>query len=205
MLVALTPESGGAWPSARGSSHAVPERFVLDAIRQGDERHAAQIYERLLPAIQTTLLRVLGGPGENHRELTQRSIEQVILELSRHPGPWVCSLDAWATTAAARVALDVLAGRALRSQVEVFWGDALAPNGSNARDGGSSSRSAVDRLRWLLAELPRQEAEAVVLCDVMGLSEPVAAQTLSLGVERLERSLSAAHERLARLMASAAA
>jgi DNA-directed RNA polymerase specialized sigma24 family protein len=183
MLLALTPESStGVSPSARASGAAVPERVVYDAIQSGDERQASQVYKRLLPAIQATLLRVIGGPDENHRELTQRSIEHVILELSRHPAPWVCSLDAWATTAAARVALDVLVARARET-----------------RD-ASSSGSAVDRLRWLLTELPRQQAIAVVLCDVMGLPVSDAALTSSLGVERLKRLLSAGHERLARLM-----
>jgi DNA-directed RNA polymerase specialized sigma24 family protein len=183
MLLALTPESSaGVSPSARASSSAVPERVVYDAIQSGDERQASQVYKRLLPAIQATLLRVIGGPDTNHRELTQRSIEHVIVELSRHSGPWVCSLDAWATTAAAQVALDVLVARARET-----------------RD-GSSAGSAVDRLRWLLTELPRQQAMAVVLCDVMGLPVSDVAQTLGLGAERLKRLLSAGHERLARLM-----
>ncbi len=80
----------------------------------------------------------------------------------------------------------------------------MARSASDAT-GGASAGSAVDRLRWLLTELPRQQAEAVVLCDVMGLSAAEAAQTLCLGLERLRRLLSAAHERLARLMSTEAA
>jgi len=201
MLLALTPESAGATTAVRASSTAVLERAVYDAIQRGDERQASQVNKSLLPAIQETLLRVIGAPDENHRALTQRSIEHVILELSRHPGPWVCRLDVWASTAAARVALDVLAARARGRGVEVSWGDASA---APARDTGgrSTSGTAVDRLRWLLTELPRQQAEAVVLCDVMGLSVTDVALTLGVAVERLERLLSAGHERLARMMAS---
>jgi RNA polymerase sigma-70 factor, ECF subfamily len=203
MLLALSPESAGASPLARVSSAAIPERLVYEAIQKGDERQASQVYKSLLPAIQATLLRVIGGPDENHRELTQRSIEHVIGELARHPGPWICSLDAWATTAAARVALDVLVARARQREVEVSWGDARSRSVNETR-GAAPSGSAVERLRWLLTELPRQQAEAVVLCDVMGLPVADAAQTLCLGVERLKRMLSAGHERLARLMSTEA-
>jgi DNA-directed RNA polymerase specialized sigma24 family protein len=181
MLVALTPEAVGAAPSSARPSTAQAERRLLDAIRRGDEGQAAQVYASLLPAVQATLSRVLGGVDRRHRELTQRSIERVIVELARHPSPWECRLHVWATAGAARVALDVLRARA----------------GSHVPAPGS----AVDRLRWLLAELPLQQAEAVVLCDVMGLEARDVAATAQVGVDHVRRLLAAGHQRLARQMA----
>ena len=64
-----------------------------------------------------------------------------------------------------------------------------------------SAGSAIDRLRWLLAELPPQQAEAIVLCDVMGVSEREVAVTSRVGIDRIRRQLAAGHERLARQMA----
>jgi len=200
MLVALTPEAGGAAPVSTRSSAAPVERVLLDAIRRGDERRATEVYASLLPAVQTTLLRVMGGPDRHHREMTQRSIEQVIAELVRHPSPWECSLKMWATTSAARVALDVLRARASRRDVEVSWGDAMVqPVSQDTHIAGSGS--AIDRLRWLLAELPPQQAEAIVLCDVMGLAPSDVAVTLGVAPDHLRRRLAAGHERLSRQMA----
>ncbi len=203
MLLALTPESSGAPATSARTSAAVVERALYAAIQLGDERQASQVYASLLPPVQATLLRVLGCPDRNHRELTQRSIEQVISELARHPDPCGCRLEAWATTAAARVALEVLRSRARANDVEVSWGDAMSHSGAPEGQGASAG-SAIDRLRWLLAELPRQQAEAVVLCDVMGLDAEDAAVTLHVGVEHVRRLLSAGHERLARQMAAPA-
>jgi RNA polymerase sigma factor (sigma-70 family) len=201
MLLALTPESSRASATGGRTASAV-ERALYDAIQHGDERQASQVYARLLPPVQSTLLRVLGCPDRNHRELTQRSIEQVISELARHPDPRLCQLEAWATTAAARVALDVLRARARARDVEVTWDDAMSQSGSPAGRGASAG-TAIERLRLLLAELPPQQAEAVVLCDVMGLDAADAAVTLHVGVEHVRRLLSAGHERLARQMAPA--
>jgi DNA-directed RNA polymerase specialized sigma24 family protein len=198
VLVALTPEALGAAPPGTRSSPLGVERRLLEAIRRGDERQAPQVYASLLPAVQTTLLRVLGSADRQHRELTQRSIEQVIADLVQHPSPWLCRLDVWATTGAARVALDVLRARITPSRDgEVSWGDAraLAPDARVPALG-----SAIDRLRWLLAELPPRQAEAVVLCDVMGLEPGDVAVTSGVGLDQVRRWLAAGHERLARQM-----
>jgi RNA polymerase sigma factor (sigma-70 family) len=200
MLVALTSEAGA--PTIARPSAAHLERLLLDAIRRGDEREAPRVYASLLPAVQTTLLRVLGGPDRQHRELTQRSIEQVIVELVQHPSPEQCGLAVWATASAARVALDVLRARTNRRDIEVSWGDAmLQPLAEDAHV--AAQGSAIDRLRWLLAELPPQQAEAIVLCDVMGLDPSDVAVTLRVGVDHVRRRLRAGHERLARQMAFA--
>jgi DNA-directed RNA polymerase specialized sigma24 family protein len=200
LLVALAPKAAGVAPASARPSTAVAERRLLDAIRRGDERQAPEVYASLLPAVQTTLLRVLGSPDRQHRELTQRSIEHVIADLVQHPGPWSCRLEVWATTSAARVALDVLRARVHRRDVEVAWGDAMAqPLAPNAH--APAPGSAIDRLRWLLAELPAQQAEAIVLCDVMGLEPGDVAVTSGVGVDHVRRRLAAGHERLARQMA----
>jgi DNA-directed RNA polymerase specialized sigma24 family protein len=200
MLLALTPESARTTLAGSRTNAVGVERALYDAIQRGDDRQASQVYASLLPAVQATLLRVLGGPYRNHRELTQRSIEQVIALLSRHPRPWECRLGAWATTSAARVALEVLRARVQLPGALPSWEEAGAEPAADERDCATVS-SAIDRLRWLLAELPRQQAEAVLLCDVMELDAADVAVTLHVGVDHVRRLLSAGHERLARQMA----
>ena len=171
----------------------------MEAIRCGDEKLAPQVYASLLPAVHATLARVLGAPGR-HEQLTGRCIERIIAEVSSHPSPWVCKLEVWATAVSSRVALDVLRSRARARSVEVSWGDTMAlASGDEHRTGGSPG-SAIDRLRWLLAELPLPQAEAVLMCDVMGLVPTEVAVILGVGLEHIRRLLCAGHERLSRAL-----
>jgi DNA-directed RNA polymerase specialized sigma24 family protein len=204
MLLALTPESTGAPASAAPAltrpRSIPPERLLMDAIRCGDERLAPQVYASLLPAVHTTLSRVLGTSGRAQEQLTGRCIERIITEISSHPSPWVCKLEAWATAVSARVALDVLRSRTRSRAVEVSWGDTMAQlSGDEQR--ATNPGSASDRLRWLLAELPEQQAQAVLMCDVMALVPTEVAVILGVGLEHVRRLLSAGHERLSRALA----
>jgi DNA-directed RNA polymerase specialized sigma24 family protein len=199
MLLALTPESSRPTSAGRTNAAGV-ERALYDAIQRGDDRQASQVYASLLPAVQATLLRVLGGPYRNHRELTQQSIEQVIALLSRHPTPWECRIGAWATTCAARVALEVLRGRVRSKDALPSLKEPAVEPAAGGADCATVS-SAIDRLRWLLVELPRQQGEVVLLCDVMDLDAAEVAVTLQVGTDHVRRLLSAGHERLARQMA----
>lgn len=201
MLLALTPDSTSA-PAALARPRSVaPERALMDAIRCGDERLAPQVYGSLLPAVHATLGRALGTSGAAHEQLTRRCIEQVIDEVSSHPSPSVCKLEVWATAVASRVALDVLRSRARTRSVDVSWGDTMAlASGDEQRSSGRPG-SAIDRLRWLLAELPPPQAEAVLMCDVMGLAPTEVAVILGVGLEHIRRLLCAGHERLSRALA----
>jgi len=200
MLLALTPDSRAPSSVAARPRSVAPERALMDAIRSGDEQLAPQVYAGLLPTVHATLGRVLGSPCRGVETLTRRSIEQTITEISSHPSPWVCKLAAWATAVSARLALDVLRSRARSRGVEVSWGDTMTQaSGDDPRTGAPGS--AIDRLRWLLAELPLQQAEAIVLCDVMGLAPTEVAVILGVGLEHIRRLLCAGHERLARSLA----
>jgi DNA-directed RNA polymerase specialized sigma24 family protein len=199
MLLALTPESAAS-PAERADALAeVSERALFDAIRRGDERRAPDVFAALLPGVQATLRRVLGVAVPNQGELAQRCMERIIAELAGSGAPWVCSLEVWATSVTSQLALDVLRARSRERDIEVSWGDAMAAprDGSDRAVGGTSP---IDRLRWLLGELPRQEALCVVLCDVMGLRVPEVAVTLRVGLEHVKRALAAGHERLSRSM-----
>jgi len=199
MLLALTPDSAAAPTVAARPRSVAPERALMDAIRSGNEQLAPQVYAGLLPTVHETLGRVLGSRCRGHEQLTRRSIEQIIIAISAHPSPWVCKLEAWATAVTARVALDVLRSRVRSRGVEVAWGDTMTPaSGDDPR--AATPGSAIDRLRWLLAELPLQQAEAVLFCDVMGLVPTEVAVILGVGLEHVRRLLCAGHERLSRAL-----
>jgi DNA-directed RNA polymerase specialized sigma24 family protein len=185
MLLALTPDSVASAPATVWPRAASRERALMDAIRSGDERLAGEIHAALLPTVHATLGRVLGPSCDGHEWLIQRSIEQIITALGCHPSPWVCKLEAWAAATTARLALDVLRSRARSRSAEP---KAAAPG------------SALERLRWLLAELPPQHAEAVVLCNLMSLAPTEVAVILGVGLEHVRRLVSAGRERLSRAL-----
>src|SRR4051812_38577079 len=90
----------------RPSSGAPPsEGELFDGIRRGDERIAVELYHRLLPAIEGSLIRVLGRREADHEDLVQMAFEQLILTLSRQSYAQACSLKTWASSIAAHIAL----------------------------------------------------------------------------------------------------
>ncbi|HWO09655.1 MAG TPA: hypothetical protein VNN80_09260 [Polyangiaceae bacterium] len=198
MLFALTPEAAPSAADETRQRTVTREHALIDAIRAGDERLADDVYAALLPVVDAALGRVLGPSCSRHEWLSQRSIEQTIAAISRHPSPWVCKLEAWATASSARLALEALRerGRSRGAGVPV---DAMAQVSSAGR-AAAAPGSAIDRLRWLLTELPPQQAEAVVLCDVMALAPTEVAVILGVGLEHVQRLVTAGHERLARAL-----
>jgi RNA polymerase sigma-70 factor, ECF subfamily len=199
MQLALTPEPVTSADPADTAAVDVSERALFDAVARGDERRAPQLFAALLPAVQGTLRRILGVTAPNQRELAQRCLEQIVVELANHGAPWVCSLEVWAIRVAAQVALDVLRGRARGPGVEVSGADPRTES-RTGDDRAVGAGSPIERLRWLLGELPRQQALCVVSCDVMGLRVPEVAVTLNVGIEHVQRALAAGHERLSRQM-----
>ncbi len=185
--------SGGGRPAAAVPAYTDAELF--EGIAQGDERISREIYRRLLPAVEAALYRVLGRREAEHEDLVQTSFEQIILTLSERRYAQACSLNTWASTLAAHVALKALRSRYRRRSV---FNTALEPDEiSELPSGGDDvertvgNRREIERLRHLLSELPPAQAEAVVLHDLMG--HPLAEIATITGA-----SLAAAQSRLVR-------
>jgi RNA polymerase sigma-70 factor, ECF subfamily len=148
--------------------------WLLEGIQRGDQHIASQLYQRLLPAVEATLLRVIGGRRSDHEDLVQASFEQVILTLSRQRYAQACSLKTWASRVTARVALKALRSRARRDRV---FDLRVEPEAATERFAGTddveravSSRQEIDRLRRELLAISPRRAEAVLLHDGLGHS-----------------------------------
>src|SRR5262252_9072686 len=116
----MSPERKPAYLRAVPTSGIVPRRDsgapsseeeLFEGILRGDERIAVELYHRLLPAIEASLLRVLGRREADHEDLVQIAFEQLILTLSRQSYAQACSLKTWASSIAAHVALKALRSR----------------------------------------------------------------------------------------------
>jgi RNA polymerase sigma-70 factor (ECF subfamily) len=163
--------SSGVAP--RPSSGAPPSEVELfEGIRRGDERIAVELYHRLLPAIEGSLIRVLGRRETDHEDLVQMAFEQLILTLSRQSYAQACSLKTWASSIAAHIALKSLRSRYRHRRV---FNTAIAIDELTDCQGASvdfertlESRQSLELIRAHLAQLAPAKAEAVLLHDVLG-------------------------------------
>jgi RNA polymerase sigma-70 factor, ECF subfamily len=189
LLRAIT---GGA--NARAAS-AYTDAELFEGIATGEERIARELYRRLLPSVEAALFRVLGRREHDHEDLVQSSFEQIILTLSQRRYAQACSLNTWASTIAAHIALKSLRSRYRQRNVfdPRLGADDLAEVASGGDDVERTvgERRELERLRLRLSELPAAQAEAVVLHDVMG--HPLAEIATLTGA-----SVAAAQSRLVR-------
>jgi RNA polymerase sigma-70 factor (ECF subfamily) len=184
---------GGA--SSREAAPVYTDSELFEGIVAGDERIARELYRRLLPAVEAALYRVLGRREHDHEDLVQGSFEQIIATLSQRRYAQACSLNTWASTIAAHMALKALRSRYRQRSVfdPRLAADELAElaMGRDDVERTVSERRELERLRVRLSELPAAQAEAVLLHDLMG--HPLAEIATLTGA-----SLAAAQSRLVR-------
>jgi RNA polymerase sigma-70 factor (ECF subfamily) len=163
--------NSGIAPRSRSDSQA-QDTELLEGIRRGDERVAVELYHRLLPSVEASLVRVLGRRESDHEDLVQTAFEQLILTLARESYAQVCSLKTWASSIAAHVALKSLRSRS--RQRRVFNASVEASELTESQGSGEdverslASRQSLERVREQLSQLSPAKAEAVLLHDVLG-------------------------------------
>lgn len=190
LLRAITGGVGATRPAP-----AYTDTELFEGIASGDERIARELYRRLLPAVESALFRVLGRREHDHEDLVQSSFEQIISTLAQRRYAQACSLNTWASTIAAHIALKSLRSR--YRQRNVFDARLGADDLAELASGGDDvertvgDRRELERLRVRLSELPAAQAEAVVLHDLMG--HPLAEIAALTGA-----SVAAAQSRLVR-------
>jgi RNA polymerase sigma-70 factor, ECF subfamily len=163
---------GGSARGAGPTAAAYTDEELFDGIARGDERIAAEVYRRLLPAVEATLYRVLGRREPEHEDLVQSSFEQIIVTLSERRYAQACSLKTWASTITAHVALKTLRSRYRQRKLfnlSVEPAD-LTEHASGDEDVERNVvlQREVERLRAHLSEISPDQAEAVLLHDLMG-------------------------------------
>lgn len=196
--------TGGA--SAAQAAPVYTDAQLFEGIAAGDERIARELYRRLLPAVEGALYRVLGRREHDHEDLVQSSFEQIVLTLAQRRYAQACSLNTWASTIAAHIALKSLRSRyRQRSVFDARLGaDDVAELAIGHEDVERtvSDRRELERLRLRLSELPAAQAEAVVLHDLMGhpLAEiaSITGATVAAAQSRLVRGRKELMARLAK-------
>jgi RNA polymerase sigma-70 factor (ECF subfamily) len=151
---------------------------VLDAARSGDEAAFARIYREVQPPLQRY---AAGLVGREAQDVTAEAWLQIARDLRGFAG----DLDAfrgWTARIVRNRAMDLLRLQARRPALPVGlpFDEIDAFDASDSQDAwdGVVERMSTDRAIALIAELPRDQAEAVLLRVVVGLDAATAGEVL---------------------------
>jgi RNA polymerase sigma-70 factor (ECF subfamily) len=182
----------------------VPERSDADlvaAVKAGDDTVASAFCERVWPAVDRTIRRLLGGRDADRDDVAQLALIELVGTIGRYRGD--CSLDAWAQTIASHVIFKHLRRRQLERRIftDLLADDAAAYAGPVRVEAGSSARELLARVAGHLDEMASERAWAFVMHDILGYDLREIADMTSSSVaaaqSRLVRGRRELHARVA--------
>lgn len=190
-------------PALRIVEEQVDDAELIEAIADGDARRAVALYDRLRPLVSRTVRR-LAPRSLEHEDLVQQTFVELVTSLRARPQ--VRSLDAWATTVAARTVLQRLRRLRLEDRfaaMTVEDADVLIDRIIDTADGQaltSSRRQALRKIAGVLGALNQNRVRVFLLHDVHGFELKEIAEILGITVanaqSRLVRGRSDVHEAL---------
>jgi len=144
---------------------------IVAGLTAGEEWAAEALYDRVHPAVDRALRRVLQSNAD-HDDQVQVVFERVIRTLVERKFAGACSLSTWATAIASNVAVDTVRAR-IRERALV-WEDrargaehaASVPSGNLERQ--LEARAEIAELHEILSSMDSAQAETVLLHDVHG-------------------------------------
>src|SRR3984957_6155904 len=84
---------------------------LVAAFEAGEPGAGGRLYDRLVPVVDATIARILGGRESDHADLVQSAFEQIVTTLIKQRYAGRCSLAGWAATIACHVGLNALRSR----------------------------------------------------------------------------------------------
>lgn len=168
---------------------------LLEGLIRGDQGLGSELCRRVLRVVDATVYRVLGRREQDHDDLVQAALEQIVRTLSRGKFSRECSLTTWASAITCNVALHTIRRRRTERRIfdDSFSADQMAQRSSSDSDpeSGVSSREELELVRTHLARMSERLANTLLLHDMLGCS--LAETATILGV-----SMAAAQSRLVR-------
>jgi RNA polymerase sigma-70 factor (ECF subfamily) len=185
--------------SGKVLQHAEDQRLV-EAIRAGNPRAAAPLYDLLMPSIEATLYRVLRQRAPEFEDLTQTTYERVIRAIAHGNFEGRSQLKTWASAIAAHVAVDHLRRNSCEQQVfERLDGSSVAPFAHNmVPERQLEARSELRKVQGVLRRMKPRRATVLVMHDVFGYGVPQVAKRIGLTTAAVQSTLQRAREEFVR-------
>jgi RNA polymerase sigma-70 factor (ECF subfamily) len=165
------PKQGAAAPSRsspRLPPPALDDSELLTALRRGDGSAATALHDRVRPAVERAIRRLLGPRDRDHEDLAQQAMIEVVTSIDRFRGD--CPIDGWASTVAAHVVYNHIRRRTterrLFSALRLEDEEELPARSSGPGD--LMRRSTLRRVLMHLDKIDSAKAWAYVLHDVCG-------------------------------------
>ncbi|MFE2602626.1 RNA polymerase sigma factor [Streptomyces mirabilis] len=160
--------------------------------QQGDEAAFALAYRIVQPGLLGYVRGIVGGDAE---DVASDAWLEIARDLGRFQGDGA-GFRGWTATIARHRALDHLRRQKVRPRATGLENDVLELPGTHSTHDQALESLSTERALELVARLPRDQAEAVLLRVVVGLDGPAAARVLG---KRPGAVRTAAHRGLKRL------
>ena len=142
---------------------ASPDLTAVTAVKSGDQRAMAELYDRYSPVVYAVALRVLGDTMA-----AEDVLQEVFLQLWRNPGAFDAargSLGAWLAVISRNRAIDALRKRKPETDIE----DVVVSVAPDLASQADRSRAA-EKVRGLLGAMPQSQRKALEMAYFQGLS-----------------------------------
>jgi RNA polymerase sigma-70 factor (ECF subfamily) len=186
--------------AAEPPESGVTQSEVLRAATAGEPWAYAALYDALRPFVAAALQKILHRTPD-YDDLVQTTFEAIVRSLRRSRPRPIENLGAWSSAIAARVALSAL--RVKVRERRIFRHDEESANEvQNAPSPELERQLDIRReLRWLqdaLAAMRPEQAEAILLHDVLGYELVEVARNMDVSVAAAQKRLSRGHIELRR-------
>ena len=197
------PKSEMAVLQAPRTSEPTPPttEAMLAGVVAGERWAHAALYDLLYPVVARTLQKILRDTSGDYEDLVQVSFERIVRTLTGERRVAVQNLAGWAGSIAAHVALDALRGRT-RERRLFERSSATAPRIESVPAPNLEQQlEARQKLEWLqktLARMNADQAQTLLLHDVLGHGLAEVAQLMGVTEAAAQRRLSRGHQELVR-------
>jgi RNA polymerase sigma-70 factor, ECF subfamily len=151
--------------------HSPTDFALLSAVRSGDEKALAELYDRYSGIVYSVALRVLGDTGA-----AEDILQEIFLQLWRNPGLFDSSrgkLAPWLAVIARNRAIDALRKRRPEDDITE-----LVVSVEPDMAGDAERAAAMSKVRGVLAAMPPSQRSALEMAYFEGLSHSeISAQT----------------------------
>jgi RNA polymerase sigma-70 factor (ECF subfamily) len=173
---------------------------LLTAMRASDPSAATAFHDRARGQIDRTILRLLGRRDNDHEDLAQLSLIELVYAVEKFRGE--CSLDSWISMITARVVYKQLRRRKLeRRTFGVYDPETSTATSGRKTERDAMAKNAMARVSVHLQAIDEQKAWTFLLHDVRGYDLQEISEIMGVSVSaaqtRLVRGRREIHERIA--------